>query len=186
MGRGAQAGPIRQERPGRLCGRTASWFFTARLSLGHLRTRTLVTRTLLADAVLQIPRRSRRHSYERLQDARAYSRFFQIHNCRRTGLMPPRPRPGSNPAPAPVVDVCVVAPVQFIVAVAAIIVVRAIATIASNEERYPLVFLVESRVWSGFDNASRFTLSRSLTHTCFFLLARSSAIHLPLSHALYH
>ena len=55
VGGSAEAGPIRQERPGRLRGDTPSRLSAARLSLDGRRAGTLAVRALLADAVRKVP-----------------------------------------------------------------------------------------------------------------------------------
>jgi hypothetical protein len=55
MGDRAQARAVRQEGPGGLCGCTTPWRLSARHSLDRLRIGTVDIRTLLADAVLQVP-----------------------------------------------------------------------------------------------------------------------------------
>jgi hypothetical protein len=55
MGSGTEAGAIRQERPRRLRCHITSWLFATWLSLDGRRSRTLVIRTLLADALFRLP-----------------------------------------------------------------------------------------------------------------------------------
>ncbi len=204
MGRGAQAGAIREEGPGRLCGRTASRLLAARLSLDRRRTRTLVVRTLLADAVFEIPAAAEGPATGEAA-RRAHPRFSRVtvaddvpYSCRPNAGA--GADPDSNPSPLPVVDVGAVTPVPYVVAVSASIVVRTIATaIASSEGEYPLVFLVGSRMF-GQDSTMRhvcFThchphthTSCSPAHTSFLSPCHSLAFYhsllLLLSFMLYH
>ncbi len=167
MGRGAQAGAIREEGPGRLCGRTASRLLAARLSLDRRRTRTLVVRTLLADAVFEIPAAAEGPATGEAA-RRAHPRFSRVtvaddvpYSCRPNAGA--GADPDSNPSPLPV---------------------HCNSNCLKRRGISPCISCREPHVWSRFDDASCVFHSLPSSHT-YFLLASSYVIPLSLSLARF-
>lgn len=170
MGSRTQARPIRQEGPGRLRGDPASGLVAARVSLDGRRARTLVVRTLLADAVRPVPAsekgtaageaegraRSRFSGVVATATAAAYDDVQHVPDaccccccCHDTDTTEPdcEVSEDSDAAAVGVVHACVgaSAAVQF-VAVVVVVVVRAVAALdSSNDEQWSSVFLLERK-----------------------------------------
>lgn len=202
VGGGTEAGAVRQERPRRLQCHTASRLSAAWISLDGRHARTLVVRTLLADAVLQVPA-SAEGAAEGEAEGRARSRFSRVAataaadddlpgvpdtSCTDSGT--DTDTANSNPTPVRVVHVGVVAPAAVTVLVTVlVVVVHAVATIAfaADEEQRPAVFHVRFRCVTPFHSL----LPPALT--CFFLLvnllffvARFLLFSTRLSFMMYH
>ena len=164
VGDRAQARAVRQERPGGLCGCAAPWRLSARHSLDRRRVGTVACRTLLADAVLQVPANADDAAAGEAA-GRDDSRFSRVVLAATVSV---------SVAVTVTVAVAVIFPGPVPVQVPDAVVAVVVCTIAATEERDPALFLV---VWRSHGFSAPLLVPTSLF--CSFLSPLVSAFFQP-------